>query len=872
MNASSEPLAHKLNASLLAESFLVNALERQEKFGILIIDELGFVSRISNSMKEVLANLFSVTLKQSVDILKQTGNDEWDHFVVEYKNALQQGKLAQFDTLTDTTESRFTWTINPLIQELQSVGVLITVKEKESPAIEHEALANQRQFFESILNNVPADIAVFSPSHKYIYLNQSAVKDPEMREWLIGKDDFDYCRRKNIGPELAVKRHEVFTNSLELGNSHLEEIQSKDELGNITWSYRKFFPYYEGKALKYVIGYGVDVTEVKRQRARFLEIVNNLDQVVFQLDEVGCFTFLSKSWEKLTRLGRFKCIGSSLIDYVAEEDIARVKQAIDKVLARTNLDDNIEFRLKLKDGDLIWARLNMFFNHDVSEEPLFAGTITDIHNEKLSLDIIQKQRLAIENSIEGVAVMNNNDQYTYLNKAHLSLFGYEDESEILGKSWTVFYPENEIERIAKEVFPEFLEKGSFRGPTLGLKKDGSLIHQEISLTALPDGGLICITHDVTDQIARQEELKRLAIVAEKTNSIVIIGDKKGCIQWVNESFELLTGYSAKEVHGKCPWDFLAGSETDPKTIDEIKRNLKNGEPFRGEIMNYDKAGKGFWLYLDITPVKNEKGEIQSFIAVENNITALKRAEENTLKALSKERQLNQFKSHFVNLVSHEFRTPLATIQSSMDVIGLQIKKNLNGLPEAMRDSFNRHHFRIENEISRMTEIMNNILLMGRLDAGRMVFNPEQVCVTDIMTNMVQEFNENNQEKRKISIEIIGEGKFLTLDTTQMRYVFSNLISNALKYSEGAEDPQITVNYASNGVYINVRDFGIGIPEAEVAHMFTSFYRASNTTNIQGTGLGLVIVKQLVEMHGGKILINHHTKPGTEFSILMPYQA
>lgn len=735
--------------------------------------------------------------------------------------------------------------------------------------VEEVETHKQLAFYEDILDNLPADLAVFDPQHRYIYTNRQAVKNPDTRAWIIGKDDFEFCERRGIPVTIAEQRRKSFNETISGSRDpFLEEFKTVNELGQIVWKYRKYHPIYENETLKYVIGYGIDVSEMKNQRLRFLEIAHRLDEIIFQIDEQTNILFLSNAFERITGFSSSDFVGKNLEFISCHEDRPKLKENIDAFLSNNYSGDSLEFRMPNQNGNLVWVRIKFFYENSTILDPLLAGIIQNIDDAVKADAIIMQQRLAIENSIEGVGIMNANDQYTYLNKAHIEIFGYEDSSELLGKSWRVFYPDDEIERIQNNIFPSFLKNGYYRGTTKGLKKDGTTLSQEISLTVLPDGGLICITHDVTEERKKADELKRLAIVAERTNSIVIITDSKGFVQWVNESFIRIIGHSFDDIVGKSP-EVLCGPGTDAITVEEIQNSILNGTPYRGEILNYTVSGQPIWLYLDITPVFNSEGRLINFIAVESDITALKHAEENTLKALNKERQLNQFKSHFINLVSHEFRTPLATIKSSMDILSLQLDGNNQILPPAIKSSFTKHHLRISSEIDLMTEIMENILLMGRLDAGRMVFMPECSYLSEIIEGLINEIHLNPSIKRRINLNVSGVQRKQNYDRTQIRHIFTNLVSNALKYSEGAAGPDVSIKYNEDSVILEIRDYGIGIPVGEIPHLFTSFYRASNTSNIQGTGLGLVIVKQLVEMHSGRIFYRKPEGLGSLFVVEFP---
>ncbi len=600
------------------------------------------------------------------------------------------------------------------------------------------------------------------------------------------------------------------------------------------------------------------------------DLINQLHEIVFQLDEFGCIRFMNAAWEKITGYTQEETLGRNLQGWIHTDDISQFSKNCSDLAKNATERVELELRIVNRDGEIVWVK----FIAKISESDILSsrisGTMLDITDQRESNNILFQQRLAIENSREGIAIMNGQDQYTYLNKAHVELFGYSEESELLGQSWTFIYPPDEIERISTEVFPEFIAKGYYQGLTRGLKKDGTFIYQDICLTALPDGGIICIARDISDIVKKNQELQQLAIVAEKTNSIVIITDSIGRVEWVNSSFTELSEYTLEELYGRT-CEMLHGPETNMIEIEKIVKAISNATSYHGEILNYSKSGKPYWLLLDLTPVFDAGLNVVQFVSVQNDITSHKTAEKNTQAALEKERMLNQFKSHFINLASHEFRTPLATIQSSMDILNLRISQQLL-MPDDITKSFTQHHNRIEQEIKWMTEVMNNILVLGKTDAGRMMLKRKKICCNELLNDLINDKASLSNGNDEFSFKVTGEPFFMHLDPQLMRHVLYNLLSNASKYSKGsAQIPEVHAHYSADELHIKFRDYGIGIPEDEIQYLFTSFYRASNTINIHGIGLGLVIVKQLIELHGGTVSVESTFGSGAQFTIILPKQ-
>jgi signal transduction histidine kinase len=168
--------------------------------------------------------------------------------------------------------------------------------------------------------------------------------------------------------------------------------------------------------------------------------------------------------------------------------------------------------------------------------------------------------------------------------------------------------------------------------------------------------------------------------------------------------------------------------------------------------------------------------------------------------------------------------------------------------------------------------MNNILVLGKTDAGRMMLKRKKICCNELLSDLMNDKASLSDGNEEFSFKVTGEPFFMHVDPQLMRHVFYNLLSNASKYSQGSSHiPEVHAHYRDQELHIKFRDYGIGIPDDEIRYLFTSFYRASNTINIQGIGLGLVIVKQLVEMHGGTVSVESSFGDGSEFTLILPKQ-
>ena len=236
------------------------------------------------------------------------------------------------------------------------------------------------------------------------------------------------------------------------------------------------------------------------------------------------------------------------------------------------------------------------------------------------------------------------------------------------------------------------------------------------------------------------------------------------------------------------------------------------------------------------------------------------------KALKKQKQLTEMKSRFVSITSHEFRTPLTTIQTNIELLMFQMQDE----PPDQQEKKGRYYNRILSEIGRLTDLMNDILMLGRLDSGKIPFNPSPISIVNICTEIITERFSEMLDGRKVEFTIAGDcSNLYKLDSNVYCHIIINLLSNAFKFSEGKDNPRLELNCEKDYFTLNVIDNGIGIPDKERKQMFETFYRASNADYIQGTGLGLSIVKQFVTLHNGLITFETEEGIGSTFSIYQP---
>jgi len=247
----------------------------------------------------------------------------------------------------------------------------------------------------------------------------------------------------------------------------------------------------------------------------------------------------------------------------------------------------------------------------------------------------------------------------------------------------------------------------------------------------------------------------------------------------------------------------------------------------------------------------------------NSMTNLAISNKELEASLAREKELGLLKSSFIMVASHQFRTPLAVIQSNAELLVLLQEMDEKQGPEKYATVTTR----IKDAISKMTALMDDVLTLGKLTSGAVSYAPEELDLVEFCNRLVQQFKLIQKDGNILDFVTEGEPYKMHLDAKLLEHTLSNLISNAFKYSTGKENPELRIHYKPTEVVISVKDYGMGIPKEEQLHLFEPFFRADNVTEIQGTGLGLSIAKEYVEVNKGTISAKSILGEGSCFEII-----
>ena len=532
-----------------------------------------------------------------------------------------------------------------------------------------------------------------------------------------------------------------------------------------------------------------------------------------------------------------------------------------------------------------------------------------------------------DTATDGIIIIDETGLMELVNTSAANLFGYAIE-ELIGKNVSTLMP-SPHRGLHNGYLDNYLRTGERKiigigREVHGMRKDGILFPFRLSISEviLKDRRIFTgIIHDLTEQKhfeqALNEEKERAQNYLDIANTLIVVVNPEEQIELINEKGCEMLGYSEQQLNDKNWFDLCL----EPETRDKYRSLFRNVMEERHEVPEYieniiivngghkrliafrnsllrDKTGKPVAIIssgVDITEqraaeerikqlnaeleqrVEQRTEELASAVNQLLNINkkleteiqerkvieaALRQSEQELRGLYEKEKELSDLKSRFVAMASHEFRTPLSTILSSADLL----------------DSYNsteqhekrlKHSARIKSAVSNLTSILNDFLSLSRLEEGKIQCQLVACDLSDFCQEILDEVGPLLKPGQTLDYNPPQNNTIIWIDKKILKNILYNLLSNAIKYSAEGQAIECRMSITEQELRITIRDYGIGIPEEEQQHLFTRFFRAHNVENIQGTGLGLNIVKRYLDLLDGNISFESATGKGSTFSIGIP---
>lgn len=498
--------------------------------------------------------------------------------------------------------------------------------------------------------------------------------------------------------------------------------------------------------------------------------------------------------------------------------------------------------------------------------------------ERLLRESEAKFRALFEGTSQAV-LLHDETGILEANPSWWRLLGYSGVQALIGKhpaelSAPIQPGGERAEVLATKHIAAAMAHGSTRFEWLMLRRDGTELPMEVFLTRIQLGGrqlLQAVCNDITERKRAEAELREsearlresearfsTAFRASPLNiTILRLSDARfveandAFVRWFGLDRESLLGHDSREL------DIWVDLEDREKFLDDLRRQ---GSLREVECRLRSRRGSVHTLLqsADIIEINREP----HILVFGLDITQRKQVEAELLRTLAREKELGQLRSNFVSMVSHEFRTPLGIIQSSAEI--------LEDYFERLEPAERQEHLQsIRKNTRRMAGLMEEVLLIGSLEAGKMEFKPSRLELSCFVRKLVDEVRSATNRRCPIECSLAGAPPQFRADERLLGHIFTNLLTNAVKYSDPGQPVRLEIGCAGQEVVCAIRDQGIGIAEADQEWLFHAFHRGQNVAGRAGTGLGLVIVKRCVDLHGGNIEVQSTLGKGTDVTVKLP---
>jgi PAS domain S-box-containing protein len=460
------------------------------------------------------------------------------------------------------------------------------------------------------------------------------------------------------------------------------------------------------------------------------------------------------------------------------------------------------------------------------------------------------------------------------NKAAENIYGWQ-ASEVIGQPVSPLmqteYPNGTFEQAAEAL----LRTGHWTGEIIQNHKNGARLHILASGSVIRDGigkpvGMVSVNRDITERkraeaALRASEEKFGAVFRESLDMFLIIDGDTGEILSANRAAKTILGYEPDQLVGKN-FAMLFSSETPGAVEPEFVTRLRE----KGSLLDSQVfvRADGSTCLVDVTATIIPWGDQEAILATFRDITEQKRLEAELMEkellrvALEKEQELGELKNRFMSTVSHEFRTPLAMILTSSELL----ERYHDRLTAERREiAFGT----INAQVKHLGDMLDDISVIIKAQMGRLEFNPIPIDLDALCHRIVNEMQATIGVGHQLALICHGDLANLSIDERLLQHILRNLLSNAVKYSPAGEQVDITLRRESDAIILEVRDCGIGIPADDQEHLFEPYHRAANVGNISGTGLGLKIARDCAELHGGGITFVSEEGAGTTFTARLP---
>lgn len=656
---------------------------------------------------------------------------------------------------------------------------------------------------------------------------------------------------------------------------------------------------------------GMDITDSMKAQTELIDTQNRLENII-QYANAG-IAYATKDANVVKANKKFAeileyddpedIIGLNISDYTYPDDLQKDLNYLQEVKEGKRDSFEIEKRYVTRTGKVKWVNLRVSALRDtLGEIEFFVAMAIDITEKKeseLEMSLLTKRlSLATDSARIGIwdwDVVNNTLDWSDL---MFEIFDVAKESfEGNYEAWEKTAHPEDLPRVAKELEETITGEAEFDSQFRIFLSNKEIRYIKANAIAIRnDEGqairLIGLNYDITKEVMLRKSIElseqKYRQLVEHMNEGLLMSRVNGEIEFVNSGFCNTVGYTKEELVGKVGYFLMAG-DLEINLVKNKNKLRQEGISDQYEVRMKRKDGDLIWVKISSSPRFDQQGNFLGSTSVildiskekeielirqrltnqlekevQDRTRELKEAQTKLKEKLEQELELNRLKSKFVSTASHQFRTPLTIIRSNSDLISAFLEKADLGVDD--KKMLRKLQSRIDSQVMRMTNLMNDVLNLDKINEGKIVVKSEPCMLSEICKSVLKEVNGLLEDNKKVTMLVEGDERKIKLDDKLMHHAISNFVTNAVKYSNNCAMPELRLIYEKERVLLLIKDYGIGIPEEDLKYFFTPFFRSKNVDGISGTGLGTSIAKEYVELNRGSVNVESSLGRGTEILI------
>ncbi len=617
--------------------------------------------------------------------------------------------------------------------------------------------------------------------------------------------------------------------------------------------------------------------KIKSSEKTLKNIVNNTTQLICSVDQSGKIIYANSNFIKTIEYSNDELKEKKLTDLVPASFLKDKDFSLEELAKETNQRSVIPFKAKGNKELPTVASVIPFYDAETKERG-FNLFLTDSSTE-ISLELeLQLYKSLFEASQDGIAV-ESNGKILIANNSFAEIFGYDTGNELIERELIDLVSNEDVLKVVE--YFRLIEKGKNapeRFEFLGKKRDNSSIFTEISVSTFNYDEKVCVVMVIRDVTERKRAQKIIRDSEEKYRNVTEnIDDFLYTFERIGNFMRPLFYTSAVEkITGYTQSDFLGDAKlflkiVHPDDFPVLKKRLSSLVKSKFQLSSemefriINKQGGAVWIRNKVKLIRDEAGGVKKIYGLVSDITLKKRAEEDLKKSADNLLKLNETKDRFISIISHDLRTPFSSILGFTELLG-----NDETLSKSERAQYINF---IKESSTSMLALVNSLLDWTRLQTGRVKFEPQKVQAKSIIEKSINSLSGMWYPKGVNIISTVSSKYFVFVDKSLIEQVFNNILSNAVKFTSKADKVIVSVNPSGTARFLefSVKDTGRGIKKENIGKLFNvdTKFTSEGTGGEKGSGLGLSLVKDIIEKHGGTIWVESDYGRGSTFKFTLP---